>query len=465
MVSHSRFASPLALLLSVVVISACASTGPTVGPPSAGSRTSAGVAGDPPPVSSGPPRATPAAGVGVGNVNEGPPSPGITIAQRAQSALEGFVMGAIIGAQAGPIGMAIGAGSMLIYAAATGQSPLSSPRRSNRPGPDNIDYVNAYEAEREAELESQLEQQVARSDQIEDEIEAELRRQENLLASIDNDDADQPPAAPAPLEPETQPIDASLADLRVAPRVPKDRRLPLAIFQKEHATIPEGSWDNDDELEVVKRSLDADQDGTPEQVRYYDRKSSELLRKEMDLNYDGTADTWIRYEDERVIQRKLDADFDGTLDTWETYEEDRMASRVVDRNNDGVKDAFYVYEGESLVEERHDADNDGTIDLDIRYENRFRVSAKEDADHDGRTDSWTTYRVVDGEETVVRVERDSKRRGKADVIETFSAKDGKPVLTRREEDVNGDGNIDVTSIYENGKLVKREISDPSLVPL
>ena len=61
---------------------------------------------------------------------------------------------------------------------------------------------------------------------------------------------------------------------------------------------------------------------------------------------------------------QIDVDFDGTLDTWETYEEDRMASRVVDRNNDGVKDAFYVYEGDSLVEERHDANNDGKIDLD-----------------------------------------------------------------------------------------------------
>jgi hypothetical protein len=39
------------------------------------------------------------------------------------------------------------------------------------------------------------------------------------------------------------------------------------------------------------------------------------------------------------------------------------------------------------------------------------------------------------------------------------------VLARREEDKNGDGNIDITSIYENGRLKTREISDPSLVPL
>jgi len=39
------------------------------------------------------------------------------------------------------------------------------------------------------------------------------------------------------------------------------------------------------------------------------------------------------------------------------------------------------------------------------------------------------------------------------------------VLARREEDRNGDGTPDITSIYENGKLVRREISDPALVPL
>jgi len=459
MVSHSRLAPPLALILSVVLLSACATKGPAPDPPGVGSPTPVGVAGDLPPVSSPPPLVVPAV------ANDAPPEPGITIAQRAQSALEGFVMGAVLGAQAGPIGMAIGAGSMLIYAAATGQSPLSSPRRSNRPSPDNIDYVSAQEAEREADLESQLEQQVARSDQLEDEIEAELRRQENLLASIDDSKDGQPPASPAPPAPEPREIDASDADVRAAPHPPEDRRLPLAIFEKEYATIPEDAWDNDDDLEVVKRSLDADQDGKPEQIRYYDRKSGELLRKEMDLDYDGTADSWTVYEDEKVVRRKLDVDSDGTVDTWETYANDRMTSRIVDRNNDGVKDAFYTYEGDSLVEERHDANNDGKIDLDIRYEDRHRVSAEEDSDHDGLTDSWTTYKVVNGEEVVVRIERDSKRRGKADVFETFSSKDGKPILTRREEDVNGDGNIDITSIYEDGKLVKREISDPSLVPL
>ena len=115
--------------------------------------------------------------------------------------------------------------------------------------------------------------------------------------------------------------------------------------------------------------------------------------------------------------------------------------------------------------ERHDANNDGVIDTTITYQDRHRVRVEEDRDREGRTDVWTTYQVVNGSEIVWRIERDTNGNGKPDVFETFQPKDGKPVLAKREEDKNGDGSVDVTSIYENGKLVRREISDPDLVPL
>jgi len=70
---------------------------------------------------------------------------------------------------------------------------------------------------------------------------------------------------------------------------------------------------------------------------------------------------------------------------------------------------------------------------------------------------WIQYRN--------RIEKDETGDGKANVFETYAPVDGKPVLSKREEDKNGDGSIDVTSIYKNGKLVRREISDPNMVPL
>ena len=39
------------------------------------------------------------------------------------------------------------------------------------------------------------------------------------------------------------------------------------------------------------------------------------------------------------------------------------------------------------------------------------------------------------------------------------------VLARREEDMNGDGKIDMVSIFVHGKLVRREIFHPEVVPL
>jgi antitoxin component YwqK of YwqJK toxin-antitoxin module len=390
----------------------------------------------------------------------------ISIGRRAQSAVEGLVIGAALGAQAGPIGAAVGAGTFLIYGALTGHTPLG-----NRPGSGGGYGSATSEERREAALEEQIAQETARGDVLEDEISTELERQEDLLRQIDREE---PASAPTPkqeqvqkpktTDPVTDPNLAERADPRIAPSAPKDRQLPLAIFEKEEVTIPAGEWGNDEKMKVVRRNLDADQDGKPEQIRYYDR-SGDIIRKEQDQDFDGQIDTWSSYRHESLTERVIDANGDGQIDVWETYETGKMTGRQVDRDHDGVRDAFYSYVGGSLVEERHDADNDGKMDLIVTYENRQRMRIEEDRDKDGRIDMWTTYGVVDGAEIVNRVEMDETGDGKPNVFETFTAKDGKPVLAKREEDKNGDGNIDVTSIYKDGKLVRREISDPNMVPL
>jgi hypothetical protein len=80
-------------------------------------------------------------------------------------------------------------------------------------------------------------------------------------------------------------------------------------------------------------------------------------------------------------------------------------------------------------------------------------------------DQWTHYEVRGDKEIPALIERDTNGDGRPDVFEKYDTSSGTAVLTRREEDKNGDGQIDITSIYEKGKLVKREINDPSLVPL
>ncbi len=300
----------------------------------------------------------------------------------------------------------------------------------------------------------------ARAEELRARTAEELARQRALLEKLDERRASsvlEVASAPPGL--------GERADPRSAPRAPVERELPVEMFDERRLTIEPGRWDNATSLRVIERTLDADRDGKPEQIRYVDPSSGQLLRKHEDRNYDGTIDTWCTYEQAVIATRVLDSNDDGQRDVWERYAAGRAIARDVDRDEDGVVDAFYRYEGDSLVEERYDADSDGRIDLIVRYENRHRVHSEEDRDRDGRMDVWTTFRTVGGQEQIVRIERDARGRGRADTFETFEIRDGDAVLSRREEDLNGDGRIDILSVYENGKLVRREILDPTQVPL
>ena len=73
-----------------------------------------------------------------------------------------------------------------------------------------------------------------------------------------------------------------------------ERDLPVAIFDRGQRTIPAGEWENEQPIAVTTRSLDADRDGAPEEVRYHDQKSGVILRRENDRDYDGTIRRRLR---------------------------------------------------------------------------------------------------------------------------------------------------------------------------
>ena len=58
-------------------------------------------------------------------------------------------------------------------------------------------------------------------------------------------------------------------------------------------------------------------------------------------------------------------------------------------------------------------------------------------------------------------ERDTDGDGRLDRFDRFDAAGH---VAQREEDLDGDGAVDVRSVYEQGHLVRREFSDPKLVP-
>jgi hypothetical protein len=293
---------------------------------------------------------------------------------------------------------------------------------------------------------------------VEDEIQRELQRQEELLRQIDKEDGARG-ASRASVAPSEDDL-AAKTDPRSAPPAPRLRELPDSVFDQKHASIP--TPDGKGKRSVVAHILDADRDGKPEEVRYFDEKTKQLVRVEEDRDYDGRIDVWSSFEGGVLVARELDENGDGKPDAWERYANGRMTSREVDRDGDGVRDAFYLYAGDALVEERHDTRGSGHIDRIVHYAGGHLTRTEEDRDGNGAMDTWSTYGLdARGVEVVVRVERDTTGDGKPDVLETFEQQDGKTVMVRREEDKNQDGTPDVVSIYDKGKLVKKEINDPS----
>jgi hypothetical protein len=322
-------------------------------------------------------------------------------------------------------------------------------------------WIAATPIEADDDTQADLEAEMARQaelQRVQGEIDTELKRQEILQRSRVLSEIEQAlagsPASDEDLE--------RRADPRIAPRAPVDRDLPVAIFDSEEIEVPPGTFGNSDPMIVIKRSLDADRDGKPEQIRYVDKATGEMIRKEADRDYDGTLDTWQTYSGNSLDERTLDTNNDGRVDIWERYWGGRMVERVIDRNGNGGKDAFYTFSEGSLVEERHDRNDDGQSDLIITYQSRHKTRSREDRSRDGQIDTWTTYAVIDGKELPAVIKRDSTGSGEIDIIETFETSSGKPILLKREEDTNADGTIDVTSSYRNGKLYRRELADPTL---
>jgi hypothetical protein len=317
-----------------------------------------------------------------------------------------------------------------------------------------VEAVDDTEGDLEGEKARQAELQ-----RVQGEIDAELRRQEILQRSRDLLEIGRALGRSSASDEDLE----QRADPRIAPSAPVDRNLPIAIFDSEEIEVPPGTFGNSDPMVIIKRSLDADRDGNPEQIRYLDKGTGEMIRKEADRDYDGALDTWQTYVGNSLDERTLDTNNDGRVDTWERYRDGRLVERVIDRDGNGGKDAFYTFSDGSLVEERHDRNDDGRSDLIVTYQGRQKISSREDRSGDGKIDTWTTYAVVDGKELPAVIKRDRDGSGKIDIIERFETSSGKPILAKRKEDTNGDGAIDVTSSYRNGKLHRRELADPTLV--
>jgi antitoxin component YwqK of YwqJK toxin-antitoxin module len=120
-----------------------------------------------------------------------------------------------------------------------------------------------------------------------------------------------------------------------------------------------------------------------------------------------------------------------------------------------------VYESGRLSYEEHDTNQDGKVDRRVEFEQGKRAVEIEDRNHNGKMDFWTFY---DSDGIPVRTQQDADEDGQPEMWEFYEGDDpSRVVLTRKEEDVNADGKVDITSYYEQGKLARKEVSDPDLL--
>jgi len=248
------------------------------------------------------------------------------------------------------------------------------------------------------------------------------------------------------------------SDRRVAAAPPHEPGLPDWMFVEAGISRDAAAGGQAGANGVRKRTFDADGDGRADLVEFVDPDSGELLRVETDEDCDGVTDAWSRYQRGALVERVLDQSGDGKADVFEQYADGRMTSLEIDRDDDGTRDAFYRYRGDYLTEEAHDSDADGAVDLRVHYAERSRLYSEQDADRDGKMDTRTTYHRIQGKELIERIERTPGDLDAPVTIEFYEPRDGRAVLVRREEDIDRNGTPDVTSYFENGRLVRREIS-------
>ena len=134
------------------------------------------------------------------------------------------------------------------------------------------------------------------------------------------------------------------------------------------------------------------------------------------------------------VLREEDTGASGAPDRWIAYR-GAARSEIFEARSGSSPALHFVFAegGDPLLRVEMDSRGDGLPERVYRYENGRLVAEERDTDGDGRLDRFDRF-------------------------------DASGHVAQRDEDLDGDGAVDVRSLYEQGRLVRREFSDPKLVP-
>ena len=114
----------------------------------------------------------------------------------------------------------------------------------------------------------------------------------------------------------------------------------------------------------------------------------ELLRKEIDVNFDGAIDIWRHYNASTLSKEELDYNFDGRIDGINFFDKGNIVRKELDVEFDQAPDIFKYYKKGQLIRIERDSNNDGRVDYWEYYERGVLDRIGRDNNGDGRVDTW-----------------------------------------------------------------------------
>jgi hypothetical protein len=150
---------------------------------------------------------------------------------------------------------------------------------------------------------------------------------------------------------------------------------------------------DDKKMRIVR--LTTRGDGRPDIWKFYaatvesGTKLDVLVCKQVDLNHDGRVDVVAYYDATgNVVKEEIDLDFDSKFDETVFYEAGRVLRKELDRNHDGRPDVWSYYENDKLVRIEKDTQFRGRVDCWEYYEAGKLDRIGWDTTGSGRVDRW-----------------------------------------------------------------------------
>ena len=143
-------------------------------------------------------------------------------------------------------------------------------------------------------------------------------------------------------------------------------------------------------FKTVKLDLNGDKTGdVTNYIRVGDgSETARLVRKEIDLNFDGKVDIIQIWKDGAMVQEQIDADFDGQMEWTDFYSEGERIRAEWDTQFDGQPDIIRYYESGKLSKLEMDTSGDQVMDYWEYYEDGVMQRSGKDTDGDGKIDQW-----------------------------------------------------------------------------